>query len=104
MRSATQPPHLVHEALDFLVGVVEVRRHANAGLGPPIAEEARLVERLRDLLRAVEVEADGAAAFFGSARRVDAIAGAIANLHHPRSLPQRLRANLVDADFGDDVG
>src|SRR6266478_4497888 len=58
--------------IDLFVGVIEVRREADAGLGTPVHEDVASEQVAANLLRVGHINGNGAASFFGVAWGIDA--------------------------------
>src|SRR5690606_10816761 len=95
---------LLEEEIDLLLGVVEVRRDADAGARPVIAEEAPAVELAGDVGSAGEVEHHRAGPPGVVARRVEGEPALVDPLDDPAGGPLALVSDGARADLADDLG
>ncbi len=96
-------PDLRDREADVIVGVVVVRPEADAGIGTEVAEDLALAELLVHGGELRHVDGDGAAAALGAPRAPDLEAGLVGEVDQELRLPQRVRADPVDADLLDQV-
>src|SRR5215469_4971808 len=87
---------------DLVVAIVEVRRNSNASAGAVIDENIARNQLVLHFLRMRTVDGNGAAAFSGVARRIDAPAAAKSAVDKLRGLANGLFANVIDADLAND--
>src|SRR5215469_148851 len=88
--------------IDLVVAIVEVRRNANASAGAVIDENVASDQFVFYFLSMRTIDGDGAAAFSGVARRIDAPAAAKSAVDKLRGLANGLFANVIDADLAND--
>src|SRR5437899_1305630 len=72
--------------IDLFVGVIEVRREADAGFGTPVHEDVASEQVAAHLLGVGHVDGDGPSAPFRIARGVDAPSVLVGELDQTRSL------------------
>src|SRR6266550_8847326 len=82
--------------VDLLVRRVEMRREADAGLRPVVADDIDAIQFQRDFARMRRADRHRAAAASSVTRRAHVEAPAVGELDHPLRLPDGLRANALD--------
>src|SRR5581483_5537393 len=89
--------------LEFLICVVEMRRHPHPGFGAPIHQDVALQKFTADFARIRHIDRYSSATFLGIARGIHSPSVLVGKFDEPGSLMLCLFANAVHADFRDDL-
>src|SRR6266550_8464833 len=90
--------------VDLLIRSVEMRREADAGLRPEVAQDIDAIQFQRHFARMRRADRYRAATASGVTRRAHVEAPAIGELDHPLRLADGLRANALDPRLRHDPG